>query len=145
MRRLYSGFFGWNYIYIRRTIRRSYAHALTLRASTNSGPGLGVQFTSSNDTASVHRGIQTESLAIESPHDREVDTRSRVESGQGSDYASVQRGRQAERPAVESPHDRERRLSSDDYEIESWQGNDTASVQRGRQTEDPSVKSPHDR
>ena len=52
--------FGWNYIYIifiyiRCTVRRSYAHAPILCALTNSGPGPGVQFTSCNDTASVPR------------------------------------------------------------------------------------------
>ena len=69
-----SGFFGWSFlyifIYIRRTIRRSYVHALILRASTNFGPG--VLFTSSNNAASVPRGRQTERPAIEYPHDREA-------------------------------------------------------------------------
>ena len=38
----------------------------------NFGPGPGVQFTSSNDPASVQRGRQTERPAVESPHDREA-------------------------------------------------------------------------
>ena len=39
------------FLLIRRTVRRSYVHAPILRASTNFGPGPGVQFTSSNGTA----------------------------------------------------------------------------------------------
>ena len=69
--------------------------------------GRGVQFTSSNDAASVPRGRQTERPAVESPH---VVFYYEINNGQVNDAASVEKSRQTEHLAVESPHGREARL-----------------------------------